>query len=168
MDLRTLQDTLSYTVQNLLGAEKLFADAALRLSAASGDGELAQALLEHGEQAETHLARLSKVAEVIGLLKLQNDGGPIHSESAKGLASECQRVADLVGETPTKELILIGLGRAIEQYEATLYTDACIWSKLISWDEATALLAESLEEERTMDQRLGRIAERLVLHARRS
>jgi ferritin-like metal-binding protein YciE len=65
------------------------------------------------------------------------------------------------GATEAGDDVLIGPAQALEHYEIARYGMLTAWAKRLGLTDGAALLRETLEEEKTVDEKLSSIAEGL-------
>lgn len=148
-----LRETFLNQLMDIYDAEKQLVKALPKVAKAAEHEELKAAFESHLEETEGHVERLEQVFEIIG-------------ESAKG--KKCQAMAGLLEEG--QELIkdeegdaaLICAAQKIEHYEIAGYGCLHTWARLLGEDDAADLLEETLEEERSADEKLTELAESII------
>jgi ferritin-like metal-binding protein YciE len=150
-DLRELfLDELS----DLYSAEKQLVKALPKMAKAATSDDLRQAFEEHLAQTEEHVSRLEQVFEAFDK--------PAKAKTCKamqGLVEEGDQVIkDYKGE-PACDAALICAAQKVEHYEIASYGTLCTWAEVLEQDDALELLQETLEEEKTTDERLTELAE---------
>ncbi len=83
---------------------------------------------------------------------------PCHA--LEGLVEEAQEIIDSVEAGPVRNAGLIGAAQKVEDYEIATYGTLAAMAKRLGFDEAAKLLAETLQEEKTTDEKLNVIAEK--------
>jgi ferritin-like metal-binding protein YciE len=123
------------------------------VNAATTD-ELKLVINEHFHETEGQIGRLERIFEIVG-----EDPDYNPSEAMRGLMNEC---ADLIAETKqssyTRDAALIMAVQKVEHYEIATYGTLAEYSKILKHDEATAILAEILEQEKNADESLNKLA----------
>jgi len=145
-----LRETFVEELKDLYDAEKQLLKALPKMAKAANHEELKAAFEEHRDQTETHVERLEKVFEIF-------------DETAKG--KKCKAMQGLVEEA--QELIddeqgdaaLICAAQKVEHYEIASYGSLRAWAELLEESDAVDVLEETLDEEKTADEKLSEIAQ---------
>jgi len=80
-------------------------------------------------------------------------------EAMEGLAKEGDHVMKESDDPDVMDAGLIAAAQAVEHYEISRYGALIAWADVLGEDEASQLLAETLEEEKAADELLNGIAE---------
>lgn len=148
-----LRETFLEELADVYDAEKQILKALPKMIKAAHNEQLKEGFEEHLQQTEEHVSRLEQVFEHMGV-------------KAKG--KKCQAMAGLLeeGEELIKEkagdAALICAAQKVEHYEIASYGSLSAWAKLLGEQDSSELLEETLEEERTTDEKLTEIAEEAV------
>ena len=153
---KTLADAFYETLKDVYYAEKQSVKALKKSAKAAQDGELKQAFTDHAEESATQVERLTQVFELIG-----KPARAKTCEAMTGIVSEMEEDLEEFGGTEAADQVLIGCAQAVEHYEIARYGLLKTWATKLGHDEAAALFAETLAEEKAADQRLTEIAEGL-------
>lgn len=151
--MNTLRETFLKELMDIYDAEKQLVKALPKVAKAAEHEELKNAIETHLEETEGHVERLEQVFEIIG-------------ESAKG--KKCQAMAGLLeeGNESIKEeegdAALICGAQKIEHYEIAAYGCLHTWARLMGEEDAADLLEETLDEEKSADDKLTEIAESAI------
>ena len=149
----TLRETFLQDLADIYDAEKQLVKALPRMAKAAQNEELRKGIEEHLEQTEEHVQRVEQVFEAL---------------EQKPKAKKCKAMAGLIEEG--QELIkekagdaaLIAAAQKVEHYEIAAYGSLRSWAEFLEENEAAELLEETLEEEKTTDEKLTEIAENVV------
>jgi ferritin-like metal-binding protein YciE len=76
----------------------------------------------------------------------------------EGLLEEGKEVMDEDAEPDVMDAMLIAAAQKVEHYEIALYGTLCTWAELLGYDEALRLLQETLDQEKSADEKLTQIA----------
>jgi len=108
---------------------------------------------------ETHgqIERIDQAVEASGI-KLKR----IKCVVMEGLIEEAQEEIDEIEAGAVLDAALIGMAQKVEHYEIASYGALCALAKKLGYTKAMTLLAETLEEEKTTDQKLTILAEQEV------
>jgi ferritin-like metal-binding protein YciE len=151
--MNSLRETFLEELADLYDAEKQLVKALPKMAKAAENEQLREGFEEHLEQTEQHVERLEQVFEHFG-------------EKAK--AKKCRAMAGLLEEG--QELIkekagdaaLICAAQKVEHYEIAAYGSLKSWAEFMEENDAAELLEETLDEEKTTDDKLTEIAESVV------
>lgn len=148
-----LRETFLNQLMDIYDAEKQLVKALPKVAKAAQHEELKNAIETHLEETEGHVERLDQVFEIIG-------------ESAK--AKKCQAMAGLLEEgnegikDEEGDAALICAAQKIEHYEIAAYGCLHTWARLLGEEDAADLLEETLDEEKSADDKLTEIAESAI------
>ncbi|HZS49860.1 MAG TPA: ferritin-like domain-containing protein [Bryobacterales bacterium] len=152
-----LQELLVEELKDLLDAEKQLVRALPKLAKTASDAELAGLFRDHLEQTKGHVGRLEQAFEILGARPKSKP-----CLGMKGLVEEGRDVAqeDLEGEL--LDSAILGAARKVEHYEMAGYENACSIARMLGNSQAEELLQQTLDEERTTDQKLADVSKRLL------
>ena len=80
----------------------------------------------------------------------------------KGLVSEGEEIMGLGLDPDAQDAGLIAAAQKVEHYEIALYGTLCEFAKQLGHSDAASLLHQTLEEEKTTDEKLTRLAKQNV------
>jgi ferritin-like metal-binding protein YciE len=151
--MNTLRETFLQELADIYDAEKQLVKALPKMAKAAQNDQLKQGFEEHLQQTQEHVQRLEQVFEHFG---------------QKAKSKKCQAMIGLLAEG--QELIkddagdaaLIAAAQKVEHYEIASYGSLKSWAEVLGEGDATELLEETLEEEKTTDDKLTEIAESVV------
>ena len=145
-------------LKDIYWAEKHLVKTLPKMIKASTTTELQNAIEEHLEVTKTHVQRLEQVFELLG-----------HKPQAKkcdameGLTKEGDSIVEETEEgTATRDVGVIMASQKIEHYEIASYGTLVSFATTLGIGEASEILAEILEEEKTADETLTEVAETVV------
>jgi ferritin-like metal-binding protein YciE len=154
--MNTLRETFLEELADIYDAEKQLVKALPKMAKAAENDQLREGFEEHLEQTEEHVQRLEQVFEHFG-------------EKAK--AKKCQAMAGLLEEG--QELIkekagdaaLICAAQKVEHYEIAAYGSLKSWAEFLEENDSVELLEETLDEEKSTDDKLTELAESVITEA---
>jgi ferritin-like metal-binding protein YciE len=154
--MNTLRETFLEELADIYDAEKQLVKALPKMAKAAENDQLREGFEEHLEQTEEHVQRLEQVFEHFG-------------EKAK--AKKCQAMAGLLEEG--QELIkekagdaaLICAAQKVEHYEIAAYGSLKSWAEFLEENDSVELLEETLDEEKSTDDKLTELAESVINEA---
>jgi len=156
----TIEDLLSDEIKDLYSAEKQLTKAIPKMAKGSNSPELRAAFEGHLKETENQVARLEKVAELLGIKptgkKCVGMEGIIE-EGGEALAEE--------GEEDVLDLGIIGAGTRVEHYEMAGYMTAIGLAERLEMGDVVKLLQASLAEEQNADKKLRALSGNLVQSA---
>src|SRR5204863_1369681 len=109
---------------------------------------------EHLHQTEQQIERLEQVFE-----QLEIPARGKKCEGMKGLIEEAQTMMSEADDDATRDAVMIASAQKVEHYEIAAYGTARTWANLLGKNDAAGLLEDTLEEEKSADQKLTSIAE---------
>ncbi|MGD7070482.1 ferritin-like domain-containing protein [Acetobacter sp. AAB5] len=155
--IKTLDDLFVHTLQDIYYAENQIVKNLPTMVETASDPELKAAFQLHLEETEEQIRRLEQVFQM-------------HSQPVKGVT--CQAMNGIIAEA--KEIIsdcddaevcdaaMLSAAQAIEHYEITRYGSLISYAIQLGRSDCAAILRQTLEEEKSADQKLTRIAEKSV------
>jgi ferritin-like metal-binding protein YciE len=149
-----LREALVDEIRDLYHAEKQLIRALPKLSKGASSPDLREALDSHLEETEQHVARLEEVFEHLG--------ERVRAKTCPGMAGIVEEGSDMLGEDFEEEVMdaaIIAAAQRAEHYEMAAYGTAAAWAKALGMGEVADLLTETLEEEKSADEKLSRLAE---------
>lgn len=154
MATESLHDLFYDTLRDVYWAEKHLVKALPKLAKKASSAELAEALLNHRDETETHVERLEQVFAII-------DKAPRAKkcEAMVGLSAEADHVIEEAEEGPVRDAGIIGAAQAVEHYEIARYGTLAAWAEILGLDKAKALLGATLDEEEAADELLTKVSE---------
>ncbi|WP_152045741.1 YciE/YciF ferroxidase family protein [Aureimonas psammosilenae] len=153
---KTLADAFHETLKDVYYAEKQSVKALKKSAKAAQSDELKQAFTQHAEESAEQVERLVQVFEIIG-----KPARAKTCEAMQGIVGEMEEDLEDFGGTDAADQVLIGCAQAVEHYEIARYGLLKTWAGKLGYDEAVALLDQTLEEEKKTDALLSEIAEGL-------
>jgi ferritin-like metal-binding protein YciE len=162
MSVATMQGLLVNELKDLYSAERQIVRALPKLARATISPELQQAILKHLEETKGQVARLHKIADLVGK-KLSGKT----CAGMKGVLEEGSEVLDEMEKGVVRDAALIAASRRVEHYEMAGYESAREFARLLGLTEVAALLDQTLEEEKAADKTLTGIAKQVNATAKR-
>jgi ferritin-like metal-binding protein YciE len=153
MRLETTEDVLIDQIADLQSAEEQLLQALPKMASAASNEDLRQAFQHHLDQTRGHAERLRRISSLIP------SGVPAEEcKGMKGLIEEGEEIVAAEGTPDAKDAALIAAAQRVEHYEIAAYGTARTLAKELDMDDAGELLAQTLDEEKTADELLNRIA----------
>ncbi len=149
-----LYELLIEEMRDVYHAEQQLLKALPRMAKAAQSARLKEAFENHLEQTEQHVDRLERAFEI-----LDEPAKAKTCKAMQGLIEEGKEMMDEHKNSAMADAALIAAAQKVEHYEIATYGTICTWCDLLGLDEASDLLKETLDEEKTADESLTEIAE---------
>lgn len=153
MATNTLTTLFHDQLQDAYSAETQLTEALPKLAEAAVSPDLRAGFEKHLKETRNQLSRLERVCEQVGC-----DLGSNACEAMEGLIAEGDEVMDLELEPDAMDAGLIAAAQKVEHYEIALYGTLCTFARQLGYEDAAALLHETLQEEKDADEALTRLA----------
>ncbi|WP_295976093.1 ferritin-like domain-containing protein [uncultured Xanthomonas sp.] len=154
MAVKTIDELFIHELSDIYSAEKQLTKALPRLARASTNPALRAAFEAHLEETQGQIERIDQIVEN-GNLRLKR----IKCAAMEGLVEEGKEVIDSIEAGPVRDAALIGGAQKVEHYEIASYGTLAAMAKQLGMDDALSLLLETLNEERSTDEKLTLLAE---------
>lgn len=158
MPLASLHDLYVEELWDLHSAEEQLLKALPRMAKGAAAPELRAAFERHARVTEQQAERL---ALILGGLRAKPTGKKC--KAMAGLIAEVRDVLAVDAHPAVLDLALIAASLRIEHYEIVGYECLRTYARRLGFKEATALLAEALEEEEEAEERLSLLAKAVIL-----
>lgn len=157
MKINTLEDLLTDELKDLYSAENQLIKALPKMAKAAYSEELRMAFEEHLEQTRNHATRLEQVCQEL-------DVSPRGKKCVgmEGLIEEGKEIMSEDADPAPMEAGLIGAAQKVEHYEIAAYGTASAHARQLGFNSIARILDKTLEEERTADEKLTKLAENQV------
>lgn len=149
-----LQELLIEELRDVYSAEQQLLKALPRMAKAAQSERLKEVFERHLEETEQQVERLERAFEVLGETPKAKK-----CKAMEGLIEEGKEMMEAHKESAMADAALIAAAQKIEHYEIATYGTICTWCDLMGLDEASDLLKETLDEEKTADETLTEVAE---------
>jgi ferritin-like metal-binding protein YciE len=145
---------------DVYNAEQQITKALPKMAKAAKAPELREAFQTHLEETEEQISRLEEVAESLGE-KLKGK----KCKAMEGLLAEGKEIMEEQADSPALDAGLILAAQKVEHYEIASYGGLCAWAQSMGHEDALDLLKQTLDEEKTTDEKLNQLAETLNAEA---
>ena len=156
----TIEDLLSDEIKDLYSAEKQLTKAIPKMAKGANSPELRSAFEGHLKETENQVARLEKVAQILGIKPTGKK-----CVGMEGLIEEGGEILSEEGDENVLDLGIIGAGTRVEHYEMAGYMTAIGLAERLEMDDVVKLLQASLGEEQNADKKLRALSQDLVQSA---
>jgi ferritin-like metal-binding protein YciE len=156
-DKKALPDLLEDEIKDLYSAEKQLTKAIPKMAKGSNDAELQLAFRDHLNETQGQIKRLEAVAK---LLEIKPTGKKCNG--MEGVIEEGAEALEEDGDETVLDLGIIGAGSRVEHYEMAGYMTAISLAERMNEAKIVSLLKQSLAEEEGAEEKLRKIAQRLL------
>ena len=155
MQIKTIEDLFVHLLSDTYSAEKQLTRALPKLARASENPKLSEAFTSHLEETRGHVERIDQLVESIPEFRLKR----MKCVAMEGLIEEGQEVIDSIEKGAVRDAGLIAAAQKVEHYEIAAYGTLCTLADILGYAEAKTLLGQTLEEEKSADNKLTTLAE---------
>jgi len=153
-DAGTLRAAFIDELRDAYDAEKQLTKALPKMAKAASSPKLRTAFEDHLEETRGQIERLE---QIFGSLDEKVRGK--HCEGIAGIIEEGKSVMEEDFDDATMDACLIAGGQRAEHYEMAAYGTLIAWAKAMGHMDAVDLLQQTLDEEKTADEKLTALAE---------
>lgn len=154
MQLTTLKDVFIHILSDVYSAEKQLTKALSTLASEAENPELVTGFQEHLQQTQGHIDRIDQLVANESYIELIS----MTCAAMEGLIKEADEIIECTEKGSVRDAALIAAAQKVEHYEIATYGTLCTLADQLGYDDASDLLAETLEEEKETDQKLTDIA----------
>src|SRR6201989_1935978 len=156
-DIKTLDDLFVHTLRDIYYAEQQIAKNLPDMTEKATDQTLRNGFETHLAETKGQISRLEKVFQMHGV-----EAKGVDCPAIDGILKEASEVAGEVDDKSVLDAALIAAAQAVEHYEITRYGTLIAWAKDFGRNDCSALLQQTLEEEKAVDKKLTAMAESKV------
>ncbi len=150
-----LQEFFIDQLRDLYWAEQKLVKTLPKLSEAATTGDLKTAFSNHLIETESHVSRLEAIFSMIG-----EQAEAIKCPAMAGIVDEGEEIIDETDDgSYQRDVGLIFAGQKTEHYEIASYGGMVKLAETLGYQNVTALLRQTLEEEKKANNLLSSIAE---------
>ena len=159
MKIDTLEDLLADELKDLYSAENQLVKALPKMAKTAKTRELRMAFEQHLEQTKNQVKRLERACDELGFSPRGKK-----CVGMEGLIEEGKEIMTNCSKDPASpmEAGLIGAAQKVEHYEIAAYGTASAHARQLGFNSVAQLLDQTLEEEKTTDEKLTKLAENQV------
>jgi ferritin-like metal-binding protein YciE len=152
-----LKDLFHDTLKDIYFAENKILKTLPKMAKAAQAQELKHAFSKHEKETQGQVKRLEQVFKII-------DEKPQAKtcDAINGILDEGAEIMTEYKGSPALDAGLLAAAQAVEHYEMSRYGTLKTWAEELGLREAATLLDETLQQERTTDQALTKIAETAI------
>ncbi|ANN68094.1 ferritin-like domain-containing protein [Bordetella bronchialis] len=153
---KTIQDLFLHELSDIYSAEKQLTKALPRMARAATSPDLKAAFESHLQETQGQVERIDQIVETTEL-KLKR----VKCMAMEGLVEEAKEIIEEIDKGPVLDAALIGAAQKVEHYEIASYGTLAAFAKQLGEQEALKLLLETLQEEKSTDEKLTGLAQKL-------
>lgn len=150
----TLLDALNLKILALHDVEKQLLKALPKMIKLTGDTHLRESLAAHLEETRNHVLRLDQCLKLVELKPKR-----IRVEGIRGIVSDAEWALKKDMQPELRDALIIAFAQYVEHYEMAGYGAAKNWATMLGFTDMALLLSQTLEEEKTADEKLTMIAD---------
>ncbi|KXV18342.1 hypothetical protein AD933_03250 [Acetobacter malorum] len=155
--INTLDDLFVHTLQDIYYAENQIIKNLPVMAEEASDPELKAAFQHHLTETEEQVRRVEQVFELHG----QPVKG-VTCQAMDGILAEAKDIISDCDDPEVRDAAMLSAAQAVEHYEITRYGSLIAYATQLGRPDCAALLQQTLEEEKSADQKLTRIAGKSV------
>lgn len=155
--MRSLDDLLAYGLRELYSAEAQIRDALPTMIAKATDPDLSHVFEQHLRETDAQIDRLYRVFRSVRVRPRRQTVAAI-----AGIVADTERLIRHKPRADVLDAALVTAAQRVEHYEIAAYGTVRTHADTLGYTYAADQLQQTLEEERAMDQRLTRLAERFI------
>jgi ferritin-like metal-binding protein YciE len=152
-----IRDLLIREMQDLYDAEKQLVKALPKLAKAASNPGLRQTFTDHVEVTKNQVQRLEQAFQMLGVKAKARP-----CAAMKGLVTEAQEIMGEDMPEPMMDSAMIAACQKVEHYEIAGYGTLCAWANALGLNDVSELLEETLDEEKSADDRLTEVNEPIL------
>ncbi|CAD0008141.1 MULTISPECIES: YciE/YciF ferroxidase family protein [Flavobacterium] len=148
-----LTELFEDSLKDIYWAEKALTKALPKMAKNATSADLIEALNSHLTETEEHIIRLEKVFELIGKKATAKK-----CDAMDGLIEEGKGILEETELGVVRDAGIIAASQKIEHYEIATYGTLRQFAETLGFEEAAALLEQTLDEEKGADKKLTEVA----------
>jgi ferritin-like metal-binding protein YciE len=149
-----LEDLYLHSLRDTYNAEQQITKALPKIIKKVSSEELQEALQNHLEETEQQINRLDQIFDRLG----QKSSG-VKCAGMEGLLKEGDELFKEDASDAVLDAGIIVAAQKVEHYEIAAYGSLCTWAEALGYEEDLELLKQTIEEEKTADEKLTELAE---------
>jgi len=151
--LTNLNDLIVHELKDLASAEDQLTKALPKMARAAQSEELKQAFLNHLEETQEHLQKVTDLLEQLG-----ESRGRTKCLAMAGIVAEGEKTIKEKADPSVHDAALIAAAQRVEHYEIAGYGCIRAFAELLGNEAVASVVEGILEQEKAADQLLTRIA----------
>ena len=157
MNVDSFREMYVAELQELRSVEAQLTEALPKMAEAANHPELKQAIQSHLQETRSQRDRLDEVLRRHGAEPREHV-----DQAMQAMLQEAEKWASMVQDRDLRDAGIIASAQRIEHYEIAVYGSLATWAKQLGLDEDVQALLAILGEEKRTDERLSRLAKRMI------
>jgi ferritin-like metal-binding protein YciE len=154
---KTLETLFHDTLKDIYYAERKISSALRKMARAAENPDLKATFEQHEQETQAQYERLQQVFE----LTSKRPAGKT-CEAIEGIISEGEEIIEEFKGNPALDAGLLAAAQAVEHYEISRYGTLKSWAGRLGMKDAATLLDKTLQEGIVADEKLTKLAEKVV------
>ncbi len=150
---KQLDDLFLDTLKDIYYAERQILKALPKMAKAATSPELKAGFEQHHTETEGQVERLQQVFEILG-----KPARGKTCDAILGILEEGKEIMDEYKGAVALDAGLVAAAQAVEHYEIARYGTLVTWAKQLGHNDIAELLSATLEEEKSTDSKLTKLA----------
>ncbi|MDB5490687.1 MAG: hypothetical protein JWO78_536 [Micavibrio sp.] len=152
-DIKTINEAFLHELSDIYSAEKQLTVALPKMRKATASSALAEGFEVHLQETFGQLERLDQVAKICGF-ELKD----VKCKAMQGLVKEGDEIIAEIEFGAVRDAMLIAAAQKVEHYEIASYGTLVEMAKKLGYPDAAIMLAVTLDEEKSTDEKLNELA----------
>jgi len=157
MKINSLEELFLFELRDVYDAERQLVKALPKMAKAASSDQLRKAFEDHLAETNQQVERLETIFD-----QFDQKAKAETCDAMKGLVAEGKKMIDMKGESAPRDAGLIGAAQKVEHYEIASYGTLISWAEQLGRHEVVQLLRQTLNEEKSADEKLTSLAESAV------
>lgn len=150
---KQLDDLFLDTLKDIYYAERQILKALPKMAKAATSPELKAGFEQHHTETEGQVERLQQVFDILG-----KPARGKTCDAILGILEEGKEIMDEYKGAVALDAGLVAAAQAVEHYEIARYGTLVTWAKQLGHNDIAELLSATLEEEKSTDSKLTKLA----------
>jgi ferritin-like metal-binding protein YciE len=163
MEMGSLKDLFVEELKDLYSAENQILKALPKMIKKASSKELKSGFEQHLKETQGHVKRLEKIFQELG----QSPKGK-KCKGMEGIIADGKELMEEDAEPEVMDAGLIGAAQHVEHYEMAGYGCVRTYAELLGHNNFVNLLQNTLDEERTTDEKLTELARNINVQAEKA
>ena len=158
MVIKNAQQLFERMLSEANSAEKQITRALPKMARAADNEQLVEAFQHHLEETQGQLERIEQAADSIPDIRVKR----IKCYAMESIIQEGEDLIDATEKGPVRDAGLIAAAQKVEHFEIASYGTLCELAAQLGYTQAKEILAETLKEEKSTDDKLSKLAKQTV------
>jgi ferritin-like metal-binding protein YciE len=163
MEMESLKDLFVDELKDIYSAENQILKALPKMIKKASSKELKSGFEQHLKETQVHVERLEKV-----FAELDESPRGKKCKGMEGIIADGKELMEENAEPEVMDAGLIGAAQHVEHYEIASYGCLRTYAELLGHSNFTSLLQKTLDEEKTTDEKLNKLAQNINVEAEKA